>query len=234
MDSTDPEFSAALTQVERDPGLKKWFEDQRRVDLAIAASVQSVPVPEDLRSRILAGGRLSRPAPWFSATRILAMAAMVALFVGLGLWYGLPRRPDQWQDRTIAALSGLLSGREKFDAESRSVGDLQQWLRANGSPSEAALPAGLQGLASLGCKTVSWHGHPISIICFHGPGGELVHLAMVERSALESPPPEGHPVFGTRNGWRMACWSQGDTAMMLVTRASESQLRSLFAIVLLP
>ena len=163
---------------------------------------------------------------------------MVAVFAGLGVWFSAgsrhqPGNAGEWQDQTLTALSGLLSGREKFDAESPRVADLQEWLRANGAAGAAAagLPAAVQRLASLGCKTVAWKGHPISIICFHGPGGELVHLAMVNRAALASPPPDGHPVFGERDGWRMAAWSQGDMSMMLVTRASESQLRTLFGIV---
>jgi hypothetical protein len=100
-----------------------------------------------------------------------------------------------------------------------------------GSPTASALPASLQGLASLGCKTISWNGHAISIICFHGPGGELVHLAMTDRAGLENPPPGGHPLYGDRDGWHTAAWSQGDMAMMLVTKAPESQLRALLAIV---
>jgi hypothetical protein len=62
----------------------------------------------------------------------------------------------------------------------------------------------------------------------------LVHLAMVDRAALTRPPPEGRPVYETRDGWRMASWSQGGTAMMLVTRAEESQLRALLGVVVVP
>jgi hypothetical protein len=233
--ASDPEFAEALAQASRDPVLKAWFEDQCRFDSAIAARLQSVPVPADLRSRILAGGRVSRPAPWLSARCIWAIAAMIAVFAAIGVWYsaGTRRHADEWEDQALATLSGLLSGQEKFDVESPTVADLQQWLRANRSPSAAALPAGLQRLSSLGCKTIAWHGHPISIICFHGPGGELVHLAMVDRAALVSPPPDLHPVFESKDGWRMACWSQGDTAMMLVTRAPESQLHTILGMVLL-
>jgi len=232
--ASDPEFAEALAQAERDPALKAWFEDQRRFDSAVASHMQAVPVPADLRSRILAGGRVSRPVPWLLPRRLWAIAAMVILFAGIGLLYSMRNRPDKWEDRSIAAVSEILSGREKFDAESPHVADLQQWLHKAGSPGAgAALPDRLRSLASLGCKTVAWKGHPISIICFHGPGGELVHLAMMDRAALDSPPPLGHPEYETRDGWRMACWSQGDLAMMLVTRAPESQLRAILGVMLL-
>ena len=232
-DSTDPEFSEALAQAARDPALKVAFEAQRGFDSAVAARVQSIPIPPDLRSRILTGGRISRPSRWVAPRRLWAIAAMLALFAGLGVWYFIHGKDgsDAWEDQALGALNGLLSGQEKFDVSSANVAELQQWLRANGSPSAAALPDGMQRLASLGCKTLSWNGNRISIICFHGPGGELVHLAMMDRSALAKPPPDGHPVYETRDGWRLACWSQGNMAMMLATRAQESQLHALLGIV---
>ena len=52
-DSADPEFVEALARVARDPALSQWFEEQRHFDSAIAAHVQSLPVPAELRSRIL-------------------------------------------------------------------------------------------------------------------------------------------------------------------------------------
>ncbi len=232
-DSTDPEFSGALAQAAARS--RPQGSGSRTSAGSIPPSPPACnpsPSRADLRSRILTGGRVSRPAPWFSARRLWAIAAMVALFAGLGLWYsgGARHDPDQWQNQALATLSSLVSGQTKFDVESPSVADLQQWLHANGSP-VPALPAALRRLASAGCKTISWNGHPISIICFHGPGGEMVHLAMVDRAALANPPPEGHPEFATRDGWHMASWSQGDIAMMLVTRAQESQLRSLLGMV---
>lgn len=231
-DANDPEFAEAMALAGSDAELKAWFEDQRRFDSAIAARLQSVPPPAGLRSRILTGGRVSRPEPWFTARRLWAIAAMVMMFAGLGVWYsaGLRANSGGWEDQSLAALSQLVSGQENFDAKSPNVADLQQWLRANGAPTVGALPASLLRFASLGCKTISWNGRPISIICFHGPGGELVHLAMTERAGLENPPPNGHPVYGTRDGWQTAAWSQGEMAMMLITKAPEDQLRALLAV----
>jgi hypothetical protein len=230
-DATDPEFAEALAHAADDPALKAWFEDQRRFDAAVASRFQSVPAPGDLRSRILAGARVSRPAPWFTVRRLWAIAAMAMIFTGLGLFHSLWPRDDSedWENRSLATLSGLVSGREKFDMQSPSVADLQQWLRGRGAPS-AALPASIQRLASAGCKTFDWNGHSVSLICFHGPGGQMVHLAMVERAALSRPPPQGSPEYEAKDGWRLACWSQGDMAMMLATRAPEAQLHVLLGL----
>lgn len=230
-DSADPEFAEALAQAGADPLLKTWFDDQRRFDSAVAARLQSIAAPADLRSRILAGGRVSRPQPWFRGRRLWAIAAMVTIFSTLGLWSTTSRlqRQAQWQDRALATLAQLTTSQMEFDAKSNNVADLQQWLRKGGAPVASTIPASLQRLASIGCKTVSWDGRPISIICFHGPGGDLVHLAMMKRSGMPDPPGT-EPVYGSRDGWRTATWSQGDMAMMLATRAPEAMLHSLLAL----
>jgi len=233
-DATDPEFAQALAQAASDPALKTWMDGQRQFDSAIAARVQSITIPADLRSRILTGGRVSTPAPSTFARRVWAIAAMVTLFAGLGAWSLIQSRraSHEWEDQALAVLSQLVSGGAKFDATSPDVTKLQLWLGANGAPGQPPLPISIQHLASLGCKTITYHGHPISIICFQGQGGELVHLAMTARSSLQHPPPQGPPVYETRDGWNLATWSQGDMAMMLATRAPESQLHDLLGILL--
>jgi hypothetical protein len=159
----------------------------------------------------------------------------VTLLAGLGAWYSMQSRHQSlaWEGQALDTLNQLVAGREKFDVTSPNALELQQRLLANGSPSASTLPASLQHLTSLGCKTFSWNGHPISIICFHTSSGELVHLAMMDRSALLKPPPDGHPLYHTRDGWNLASWSQGNTAMMLATRAPESQLRTLLGMLVL-
>ena len=233
-DSSDPEFSEALAQAVRDPSLKGWLEDQQHFDSAVAARVQSLSIPSGLRSRILTGGRLSRPAPFFSARRLWAAAALLLLFAGLGAFYTMQARRESvaWENQALSTLSELVAGRATFDAKSPSVNELRQWLRANGSPIPVALPAGLQQMAGIGCKMAWWDGHPISILCFHCPAGDSVHLAIMDRSALRNPPPDGQPVYETRGDWNIASWSQGNMAMMLATQAPESQLRILLAMLL--
>jgi hypothetical protein len=233
-DSGDPEFAQALAQAATDPALKTWMDGQRRFDSAIAARVQSITLPADLRSRILTGGRVSRPAPSSIARRVWAIAAVVTLFAGIGAWFSIQTRraSHEWEDQALAVLGQLVSGQAQFDATSPDVAELQRWLGANGSPGKTPLPVSIQRLASLGCKTITYNGHPISIICFHGQDGELVHLAMTARSSLRHPPPEGSPIYESRDGWNLATWSQGGMAMMLATRAPESQLHDLLGILL--
>lgn len=230
-DANDPEFAEAIEQAAQNPALHTWVEQERRFDGAMARHLQAVPVPADLRSQILTGGRVSQPAPNLSLRRLWAIAAMLMAFAGLAVWYTgtPPGGTNEWEDQALATLNQLVAGKASFDAQSPDVADLQRWLHANNSPTVGVLPERLSRLASLGCKTISWDGRPLSIICFHGPAGELVHLAMTERAALANPPPE-EPVYASRDGWNVVAWSRGRMAMMLATKAPVEQLHTLLAI----
>ena len=226
------EFAEALAQATHDPELKAWHEDQRQFDLLISSKVQAIQPPADLRSRLLTGGRVSEPVR--RPGRWVAIVAMLVIFCGLGAWYAMEGRGANatWENKTLATLSQLAAGEQKFDAQSNDVTVLQHWLKTQGVPCPDALPTCLCEFTSIGCKMVPWNGHSISIICFHGPNGELVHLAMMDRAALSEPPPEGHPAYDTNQGWQVAQWSQDGMAMMLVTRGTEPQLRTMLGIVM--
>src|SRR6185369_16228176 len=60
----NPEFAEEFQQMERDPELREWFEAQQRFHAAVRTSLAKIPVPSDLRDRILAGPKLVT-IPWW-------------------------------------------------------------------------------------------------------------------------------------------------------------------------
>ncbi len=68
-------------------------------------------------------------------------------------------------------------------------------------------------------------GAKVSILCFPIAGGEPVHLYVVARDRLTTPPPEGAPVIAMRNSAVLASWSSGDLSYFLSGRDSAEELR---------
>ena len=65
-DASDPPFAEALEQARRDPELQKWFAEENAIDARIQTSLQTaVPVPRELKSNLLALGKIVRPTPWW-------------------------------------------------------------------------------------------------------------------------------------------------------------------------
>lgn len=224
-DANDPQFADALTQAERDPDLGQWFARERRFDEAMSVALDAVPIPSHLRADILAGGKISRPALWRGRNAVWAIAAVLVALAGVvGVWRQQTARAENWQRDVLAVLPQLGSAAAPFDREGKDGAVLKNWLVAQNQPAPTAMPVSLQGLPALGCKTISADGRPVSIICFTMPGGEIVHLAVMNEADAAS----SSPRFAQMNGWSTVRWHANGHACMLATKASAAELRRVF------
>lgn len=225
-DASDTRFAEAMAQAERDPELTAWFESERQFDAAVAAALNAVPPPRDLRAKILAGGEASRPRTWSPRRSVLALAAGLVLLAALAsIW--LSRAPGLagWQRDALATIPKFGTGAETFDLVDRDPVALQRFLQTRNAPAPEALPAALRSLPSLGCKTITSDGRAVSIICFKMRTGESIHLVVTEENSLSRPPP-AEPRFVAEAGWATASWSAHGRACMLATKGSEKDLRA--------
>jgi len=234
-DAYNPEISEAMQQARQDPSLDAWFKQEVELDAVFARQLQSVPVPPDLRAKILAGLKTADPdpaeaKPWYYG-KWLPLAAAILLIAGIaGFWMQSARNTglSGWQTGSLGTISSILAGKTEFDQASPDVSKLQAWLRERNAPAPQALPASLQSLASLGCKTITWEGRPVSIICFNLGNDNAVHLVILDRAGLQNTPPENHPRFVQEGDWITASWSEGNKAMMLTTKGDRKDLEKFF------
>jgi hypothetical protein len=225
-DACDAVFAAALEQVNRDPGLAAWFAGQRALDVATTNAICSIPIPQDLRANILAGAKISRRRFWGRGPVLLAIAAsLVLLAVINGVWTH-QSHGDRWQSDALAVISTFVPGQEPFDHKATDSHELQRWLQAQHEPTVEVIPAALQSLPALGCKTISSAGKPVSIICFKMRDGGLVHLVVTDASTLKDAPPK-QPRFARKGDWITASWTENGRACMLATKGAGQGLRDL-------
>jgi hypothetical protein len=225
-DACTTHFATALEQVSRDPVLAAWFSNQRALDMAISDALYSIPVPDDLRTSILAGAKISRRRLWPHRPVFFAMAATLTLLACVAGFWMHQSALDPWQKDALAFIPNFANGQSHFDHEAIDGLALQQWLQAQHAPAADVVPAALEALPALGCKTISSNGKLVSITCFRMPGGELVHLIATDASGLKHPLPQ-QPRFVRQNGWITASWTQNGHALMLATKASDRELRDL-------
>jgi len=226
-DASDPRFAEALEQVRRDPILQRWFDESVAFDTAMTEKLRAMEVPPDLRENILAGARVSRPlrSP-FIKWAIAAALISTAIFGSL-IWHETrPAHLAGWQSQALDVVSSLVRNELSFDAQSHNAHELLAWLRANHAPAAQKLPGNLGKLESIGCKTFSWNGIPVSVICFTRPDGGLVHLVSANVPTSSARPPKTAPEFVRQSEWATATWREGDTTYMLALEGSRDQLRS--------
>ena len=108
-----------------------------------------------------------------------------------------------------------------FDYQHADVMQIQRWLTEQRSLSNFVIPAGLQNKPGLGCRTISWQGQPVGLICFHVGQNEAVHLFISSRSAVPDAPASGPAQFTQHGDWLTAGWTQGDTVYLVTARTKD-------------
>jgi hypothetical protein len=227
-DASDPRFAEALEQARRDPVLGQWFKESVAFDATVTEKLRAVAVPVDLRENILAGVKISRPLRWSKPFIKLAIAAALISMATIGslLWHETrPARLAGWQNEAVVVISSLVHDRSNFDAQSHNPAELVSWLHSNRAPAVQKLPSTLEKLESLGCKTFSWNGTPMSVICFMRPDGGLIHLVATKATPATDRMAKGKPTFVQQGGWTTATWREGDKVYMLAMEGSPEQLR---------
>ncbi len=227
-DARDPQFSEALAQARRDPALEQWFSDSIAFDRDIADKLRAIEAPAGLRESILAGGKVSHPSRWrrplvrWSIAAALMVATIAGSLVLLRTW---ARPSEAWHTAALTQISELVEGKAKFNATSPNANELVAWLRTNRAPTANKLPASLEKLASLGCKTFYWHGQPFSVICFQRGDGGLIHLVATKPSEAFKAAGTIEPQLMQEGRWATATWRADDTVYMLALEGASEQLR---------
>lgn len=228
-DANDPRFAESLEQARRDPVLERWFSESIAFDAVMTEKLRAIEVSPDLRESILTGAKVSRPLRWSKPFIKWAIAAALVSMAILGslIWHETrPAHLAGWQNQALDVISSLASNASSFDAQSHNPDELVAWLRANHAPAAQTLPQELEKLESLGCKTFSWNGTPVSVICFVRPDGGLIHLVMMNTSAESDREVKRQARVVQQGHWATATWREGEMTYMLALEGSPDQLRT--------
>jgi hypothetical protein len=106
-----------LQQARHDPDLARWLEQQTALDAALREKLKQIPVPADLREKILAQP-LARPViiVWWRQPGFRAAAvALIVLATIASFWRARPR--DTF-DTYRQQMAGLVSGEYDMNLKS--------------------------------------------------------------------------------------------------------------------
>ena len=225
-DQSDPHFSEALQEAERNPQLAQWFADEQAFDQAIAAHLDKMPAPFGLKTRILANAGV-RTESWTSRW-IIGLATVVALLFLCAQIISLWRNPSP----VAAALPDYSREMVSFirlppplDMESNDLRKIQDWVAQKQTVSMVTPPA-LASLEPVGCRMLSFHGHDVTLICFHRDGNRLAHLFVIDRGALPKLKPGEKPIFSTEGEWTTASWAERDHVYMITVQGDRAAVQS--------
>ncbi|MEO5718337.1 MAG: hypothetical protein ABIR29_07170 [Chthoniobacterales bacterium] len=224
-DYGDPQVVEALQMAEQSPELVRWLAEEQAFDRAMAVQLAALPAPFGLKTRILA--QHAPPASSRMARWIFSLAGAAALL------FLLVQVVDFWRSAApaTAALPSYASEMVSFvklppplEMESNNLGTIKDWLAQNRKLTPE-VPANMAALPPVGCRILSYREHKVTLVCFHREDGRLVHLFVVDRSALPKVKPGDAPSFVKEGEWMTAVWAEGDRAYMIAAQGDEAAVR---------
>jgi len=225
-DADDATFCAALELARRDPALGAWYERHQAFDRAVAAKLQTVTPPADLRSTILTGGRVSgaAAAPWWQQPRWLALAASVALMltVGAALW---PKSATAQASFTDFVVNDARHG-ETHGGEGGHNAALQAQLTNGTTRLGGTLVTNFDALLSTGCRSLSFRGHSVLEVCFKRDG-KWFHCYVVRKADFPNFVAPIAPVITDRDRMNIASWTDSTNVYLVVGEVGRAALEKL-------
>jgi hypothetical protein len=229
LDRDDSHFAEALREVEKNPAMARWFEEEQAFDRAIAAHLKELPAPFGLKTRILAEANPSTATPgprrWSLVTALAAVAALLFLCAQVvSLFRPSPPAQSGTMPDYVREMVSFIRLDPPLEMASHDLEAIKGWLGQAGFVSR--VPPRLAALDPLGCRILSFRGHNVELICFQRGPGRLAHLFVVDRDALPKMEPGEKPIFTSAGEWMTACWSDGDKLYMIAVQGDRAAVEA--------
>jgi len=239
-DADRPEMREALEFAKLDPETGAWLARERSSDAAISRKLRELEPPPGLRARLLAGGRASRSTTrrrhvrwWF------AIAASLFIVAGVTWWAQLPGLPQPpppvngkpsliaWQQKCIG-IFGLFFG---LDVVDESYPRIESHLVSCRAPVVGELPFNNEAIEkAIGCKVLDWNGSTVSLACFQSEGGEIVHLFVMPRGAVDESLVKAGIYRAQVGDFATVSWLQRDLVVMVAAQMPAAELEGVLSL----
>ena len=221
----DERFEQAFKQTQFDPELNRWWTEEQTLDRIISAKLQSTHIPAGLKERLAAAPRSDSGSAFKWQRTALLMAA---LFIALAVFFRAAR-PASPARSSLADYSDEMVSFVKLDpsleVKSSELPRLTSFLQEAGAPSNVELPGPMRQMQPLGCRTLRFRGHNVALVCFKNEGGRLLHMFVLNRSAMPEMRPGDGPKYSSHGEWTTAAWVQGNEIYMVTMQGDQTQLR---------
>ncbi|HUO54919.1 MAG TPA: anti-sigma factor [Rhodoblastus sp.] len=213
--------AAAMLDFERacaeDPALAAAFARAKAVDEALRAALPIEPAPQRLRARIAALAAPPR-ARLFASPLPLAASLLVGVMLGYGAGLLRPAPPHDERALVSAFLRTQIGG-QSVDVVSSDRHVVKPWLAGRAPLAVAAVDLAASGFPLAGGRVEALDDRIVPTLVYRRREHriDLTELPLQGRAGAET-------VFGGRDGFLTARWSDGDRTYVAVTDLPKSEL----------
>jgi len=214
-DEVTSEVADALAYARANPQLTRWFTGKESFDRQMVDAVAGIPVPRDLRARILTERKVVVLRPWWRQRISYAAAALMLGLVGLSGLLLVAQPKETFADYRKTVVDESWGRAPHLDLESSDIDEVNRWIAGiDATAAPVSIPAGLKDMTLRGSRTVEWKGQRVVCLCFlQGP--RHMHLFVTQDRAFVDAPRQAMPDYEKCNGWKTVSWTQGDRTYVL-------------------
>lgn len=225
--AADPELHQALDLAKSDPDLARWVQEQQDFHAKIRGELLRINAPAGLKQSILVGEVLLRPRFRGSRTRLALVAALVLLLASSAYW--LSRPPEEAKDfaNFRSRMASFALRTYQMDIVSSDDRAVRDYLLTRGAPADFPLPPGLAQLPVKGGGRLSWHAHPVGMMCFALPGEETAYMFVIDQDAVAGRKAPPGLITTAGDNLSTAAWSDGDRLYLLAAAVPAETLSAL-------
>ena len=164
-----------------------------------------------------------RIAGWWR--RAAAIAALLLLVGFLAKLVGGDQSIDDFRNEMTAR---VLNKKISLEYPTQDVAEARRWLVSHQAPVYKECPQKIIDKKGMGCATIKWRNHTVSLICFERSTGKVVHLFIVDREAFGDIA-DGLLDAKQLDGLATAGWCRGKCVCLLVGSEADIEVVDLIA-----
>ncbi len=219
-DEADPEVQQALELARGDAELQHWLDQHLDFQKSVRRELRAIPIPSGLKARLLTQQKIVVVPLWKRSEFLLAAACLVVGLIVSALWINRPRESHSYA-AFRARMVGFAAREYSMDIVTNDLVAISQKLRSNGSPADYVLRPPLKAMPAVGGKSMTWQGHPVSMVCFGLPKNQTLFMFVTEEASVtEGKLPGPGAMVESVGGMTTATWT--DAGKLYVAAAYDS------------
>jgi hypothetical protein len=222
-DLREPAARAALEQVERDPELRAWWEEQQAFQQQMRERFRNAPVPGHLQERILSRAKIVRLPWWRQPIALSAAAAVIFLAAVTAVWHKQPEENTfpVFRERMASSVQRQYA----MTIRTNDMAAIRRHLAATNAPADYALPGNLSRLPALGAGVLGWQDRRVSMVCLDSGGQGIVFLFVVDAASLKHPPQRRE--YANVKSLATVSWTEKGKTYVLAGNGTDDWIRTL-------
>jgi hypothetical protein len=164
---------------QNNPDLERARKQSAEFNARVHHALAEIPVPPELRERILARRKIIPVRGWRRHQSALAMAAAFVILGALAVVFWRPSSEDLTFEGFRSRMVAFAVRQYRMDIHTNQLAVVRSHLARQGAPADFGLPPALAARPVIGGASLAWQGKPVGMVCFSATNGQTLYMFVI-------------------------------------------------------